>query len=525
MKKEATTEAKLTRRGFVTAAGALGALGLAGCAPQAAEKMADTGADAPAEPAAGESTPWNGVADEVTREITVQVPGKPTPDGAWHNTFNGGPLTAAEQHEALSSYDWRKNELTASQIAEDAKAMTDEEAEAILMNEPVITEDYVTSDGRTIPAVYIALRNRLLRVGQGVGCEIHDNAWDFLMQEFTEDEAAFYLKLPNFAYFTDKEAGEAEGMSAEDAGKICEDLSYRGLLNRVTRQGQKYYHVLAFAHGMLEFMMNRYEEEGFCDSVFGMLGADYGYQSRNQGSPMYFPIPANQEIVGDTQILPNHDWNEIIDRYDTLCVAPCQCRTFTPIRKGEKPGTLCDHPMETCVATGEQAQYYIENGIGRQITKDECREILQRGVDAGMVIEVMCTAECDVICQCHGDCCSILRGFIALDGDCENYHYMSHYELQVDHDQCIKCGSCAARCPLFTIEMTDDGPEIGNLCVRCGQCATVCPVGARKLFARPEAERFEMPENMVDDYHMKALERAKRGYINDFDPAKAKAKA
>ena len=44
MKKEATTAAKLTRRGFVTAAGALGALGLAGCAPQAAEKMADTGA-------------------------------------------------------------------------------------------------------------------------------------------------------------------------------------------------------------------------------------------------------------------------------------------------------------------------------------------------------------------------------------------------------------------------------------------------------------------------------------------------
>ncbi|MEC4271905.1 4Fe-4S binding protein [Adlercreutzia sp. R25] len=523
MDKKILDEAsKISRRGFVTA-GALGALGLAGCAPSESEgNLASTGEDAAAEPAAGEKTAWNGVADEVTRDITVKVPGKPTPDGNYYVTFNGGPLTAAEQHAQISSYDWRKNELSASQIAVDAQTVTDEEAEAILMNEPEITQDYVTSDGRTIPAVYIALRNRLLRVGQGVGCEVHDNTWDFLMQEFTEDEAAFYLKLPNFAYFTDTEAAEAEGMTVEEAGGICEELSYRGLLNRVTRQGTKYYHVLAFAHGMLEFMMDRYEEDGFVESVFGLCGADYGYQSRNQGSPMYFPIPANQEIVGDTEILPNHDWNEIIDRYDTLCVAPCQCRTFTPIRAGEgqKPGEWCDHPMETCVATGEQAQYYIENGIGRQVSKEECREILQRGVDAGMVIEVMCTAECDVICQCHGDCCAILRGFIALDGDVENLHYMSQYELQVDYDQCIKCGSCAARCPLFTIEMADDGPQIGNMCVRCGQCATVCPVGARKLFALPEEERFTMPKDMVDDYHMKALERAKRGYINDFDPAK-----
>ncbi len=513
------TEQNVSRRAFVgatAAAAALAATSGVGSA-FAAEEAKDEAA-----PAAGEDRPWHGVADMVTKEITVQVPGLDfEKDGMFHPTFNGGPLTAAEQHATLTSYDWRKNQLTASQIVEDAKAISDEEALEIIMNEPEITTDWTTPEGKVIPAVYVALRNRLLATGQGVGAEINETAWDFLMQEFTPEEAEFYIKVPNYTYFTGADVAEAVGMSAEDAEAMASDLSYRGLLNRLNKNGQVVYHCLAFAHGMLEFMMNRYEEDGFVNSVFSMLGADYGYQSRNQGHPMYFPIPAEQDIVGDPEILPNHDWNEIIDRYDTLCVAPCQCRTFTPIRAGEEPPMDC-HPVETCIATGEQAQYYIENGIGRQIDKDECREIIQRSVDAGMVIEVMSTAECDVICSCHGDCCSILKGFIALDGDIENFHWMSHYELQVDHTTCIKCGSCAARCPLFTITMDgpDGTPQIGNLCVRCGQCATVCPTGSRKLFARPEEDRFYMPENMVDDYKYKAIQHAKRGYINYFDPAK-----
>ena len=170
--KSATPDAKgFSRRSFVAVAGtmgALGALGAFGCAPQSATSDPEAG-----EADAGE---WHGVADEVTTEITVDVPGKPEDDGTYHVTFNGGPLTAAEQHAVLDSYDWRENRLTASQIAEDAKAMSDEEAEKILFNEPEITQDYVTESGKVIPAVYIALRNRLLRVGQGVGAEIHENA-------------------------------------------------------------------------------------------------------------------------------------------------------------------------------------------------------------------------------------------------------------------------------------------------------------------------------------------------------------
>lgn len=494
---------KMSRRNFVggaAAVGALGALGtLSGCA--SADADSTTTEDKPKSTETAKTTPVS--------------------DGAYHLTFNGGPLTAAEQHETISVYDWTTDELSIKEIAEAAKEVSYEEAVAILENEPLITEDYVQEDGKVIPAVYLMLRNRLNRIGQGVGNEIKDGCWDFLMTNFTEEEADLYLKLPMFKYFNAMQASEASGLPYEQVSEMCEDMSYRGLLNRVTRTGVNFYHTLAFAHGILEFMMDQYHEENFVSEVFGMLGADYGYQSRNQGSAMYFTIPAQQDIVGDPEILPYCDWDEIIERNEVIAVSPCQCRTFTPIRNGEE-GPMCDHPMETCISTGEQAQYYIENGIGRQLTKEEARQAIQTGVDAGMVIQVMNTQQCDVICQCHGDCCSILRGFIALDGDVENLKYMSNYQLEVDQETCIQCGACADRCPLFIISMNEeDGyPEVGNMCVRCGQCAIACPTESRKLVAVSEDNRVTLPHDMIDDYHMKAIEHAKRGYIVDFDPSK-----
>ena len=64
-------------------------------------------------------------------------------------------------------------------------------------------------------------------------------------------------------------------------------------------------------------------------------------------------------------------------------------------------------------------------------------------------------------------------------------------------------------------------PVVGNVCVRCGQCAYVCPTESRKLTALAEEARFAIPHDMIDDYYVKSLERAKRGMIVDFDPAKA----
>jgi ferredoxin len=51
---------------------------------------------------------------------------------------------------------------------------------------------------------------------------------------------------------------------------------------------------------------------------------------------------------------------------------------------------------------------------------------------------------------------------------------VSPQEFSVNED-CIKCGKCAANCPMNNISLSDQGPKWGNKCCLCLACLNLCP--------------------------------------------------
>jgi len=395
-----------------------------------------------------------------------------------------------------------------------------------------VTEDYVCADGTVIPAIWMKVRMTIDSLGRGVGgfdatySAAVVEAWKRMCNN-DETIAQVFVNLPLGMRFTITDAVVSTGMDEETVRAALDAMTYNGLIFHTQTMGCDWWNLQHTAHGILEACQNLYDEPGFILNLLGAIG----------GAPEYpvgefHSIPCSRDVVADEEgVFPYDDFETMLQRNEIFAVSPCQCHYFNRDLGGVLyRGEPCEVPaigdwdaienyvacdgthLEKCITFGEEAAYYIEIGIGKQLTRDEAREHLKRSVDEGCVLHSVSTKYSEIICCCSGPCLTIAAER-AFSGTNPEFINQSNYNLMYDADVCLKCGTCAERCPLDAITMSEETglPEVTAICIRCGQCAYVCPAEARKLVIKDAAEWPYLPNDLVDAINSETAWRMESG--------------
>ena len=96
--------------------------------------------------------------------------------------------------------------------------------------------------------------------------------------------------------------------------------------------------------------------------------------------PGFKVLPIEERISADTVLLPYLKLKELIRNARVVAVTDCICR-----KEARLNGEGCDYPLETCLSFGVAAEYYIENGMGNEISVEEVIRIIEEADEAGLV--------------------------------------------------------------------------------------------------------------------------------------------
>lgn len=317
-----------------------------------------------------------------------------------------------------------------------------------------------------------------------------------LQRLFSEKEAQIATGLTLFPEPASVIA-ERLKMNSEQLSLILEEMSRKGLIFRLTKD-EPLYMAAQFVIGIWEYHVNDLSPDLIKD--FNAYAPQLVRQYADLQTKQLRVIPISKSLSPDSSVMPYEVAELIIQSQEKIVLAPCICRKEHTIS-----GSSCDNPLETCLIFGSSAIFYEENGLGRDISREQALEVLKHAIEQGLVLQPSNSQKAMNICMCCGCCCQILKNIKALPEPAKGVN--SNFFAMVDDSLCVECGICESRCHMNAIAVNGYAKIDLKRCIGCGVCIPTCDSKAIKLIAKPSDQQNIPPKSVFNTYHRIARER------------------
>jgi Fe-S-cluster-containing hydrogenase component 2 len=306
---------------------------------------------------------------------------------------------------------------------------------------------------------------------------------DLLKEMFTPIEAQVALAIPN--HLTPLETASLESiisatdLPAKTVIEALDSLAKRHLIySACSENGTKGYALLQVGYGVPQTFFWGGQQDDRAKHMAKLIlnyfsisttGKVYG----GARTKTYKYSPASLSIEVPMQgVMPNEQIGSIVEAASKIAVAHCPCRMSAKILGR----TDCAHSLEVCIKYDELAEFVIDKGLAREISKDEANHILKNCEREGLV-HMVDNAQGDIkhTCNCCGHYCWNV-GIIRRRKISRDQLMAVYFTRETELNECIGCGNCAEICPVDAVEMNDEKPRVDtDWCIGCGVCAISCP--------------------------------------------------
>jgi Pyruvate/2-oxoacid:ferredoxin oxidoreductase delta subunit len=306
---------------------------------------------------------------------------------------------------------------------------------------------------------------------------------------FTPEEADVFLAIPR-GYHPANTIAAKMGKREEEVEPVLESMADKGLCGAGKMGDTTFYTSLPFVPGIFELQFTRGTATEK-DKKLAKLIHDYKAAVDAVQGPAKVTFPTTRVISVDRKIQGGntiHTYDQVasyIEKYDPLAVSTCYCRHEAKLIDENDD---CGKPNEVCMQFGMGAQFVIDRGMGRKISKEEAIDILKKCEEVGLVHSTINRQEIDWLCNCCNDHCVILQKALAQPKP--GIALNSGFQPARNPDLCAGCETCIERCPPSALTMGEaDVPEVDlDRCIGCGVCASSCPEQAIELVEKPGAQ-------------------------------------